>query len=652
MKKIIILMIAVILVVPMVLAFSLNPFEDIKTVDLNITSDMSKFIQNDFNSNYGAITISNSFLWVETDKIAEYSLTSTSESIIDIAMYGKVTLYQSGTLFDDINFKDKLNELTNLKDGNYYILLSKDNYIYVSNVYEEQCYTILANEINKTDEGFNCYNVSTYKLENQPIQVWEKYNGEQLKAGDYNWKFEGKRNVGQIVDVVPVKNDIEFSEWVWYDSSWNYKVEITNVSEVNIVALLRVPYNAHYSSNWSDIRFLSSDETQELQYVIYLQNSTEASFRIKNNMNTTIYMYYGNPAVASFSNVSAVYGNNLKAYWTFDEGITIGGSTIYDLTGNANATITGTTYWRTGGKGTGALQMTSNSYGSFNNAMNNYLNFTGIMSTYNYFNRTSAGQYCSIYAQDCGTSASASCIAIHTMVGNGNWYVFGGQASQALYTAYNSINTNVWYDIVGVGNATASKLYINGLPNMTGASITKSANAIIPYIGKRANGLNCVGELDEIALWNRDVSPQESYDLMAQKRAYVIYGEEQANVISCNITDVVMSVWSYESKFIDGFSDEYCSSVPMNSSYGEEIWSYSNGKFISGVGSSSSLPIVDTVGGCNLTDIAISMWCYNGAREINGIDESTSPYIPINATIGQYVWNWANGMKYVNGISG
>jgi hypothetical protein len=36
---------------------------------------VSDYLKADFNSDYGVIKISNYFLWVETEKLAEYSLT-------------------------------------------------------------------------------------------------------------------------------------------------------------------------------------------------------------------------------------------------------------------------------------------------------------------------------------------------------------------------------------------------------------------------------------------------------------------------------------------------------------------------------------------------------------------------------------------------
>ena len=64
-------------------SLELNPFADKKIVEKTITQDMSNFIKEDFNTKYGVIQLSKTALWIETDKIAEYSLTKNTEQCID-----------------------------------------------------------------------------------------------------------------------------------------------------------------------------------------------------------------------------------------------------------------------------------------------------------------------------------------------------------------------------------------------------------------------------------------------------------------------------------------------------------------------------------------------------------------------------------------
>jgi hypothetical protein len=216
-----ILCLALILIVPLILGG--DPFESKKIVEKTIKSDMSDFIKGDFNEKYGVIKLSKTLLWIETDKIAEYSLTKNTEfCLVNCEAEGKVTLYSDGILFDDVKFKTLTGTDTTIKSSEYLIFDGYvDNYVDVPDKYKQVCETIPAS-INGTKEKKICYDaVDTYKKENQPIEKWNEYNDEVLKAGDYRWKIKGVKEIGQSVDFVPVINDIEFNEWAEWTSGFN-----------------------------------------------------------------------------------------------------------------------------------------------------------------------------------------------------------------------------------------------------------------------------------------------------------------------------------------------------------------------------------------------------------------------------------------------
>ena len=210
------------LAIPIVSAIELNPFATVKSVEKTPTTDMSNFIKEDFNSKYGVIRLSNTFLWIETDKVAEYSLTKNTEfCFINCEAEGKVTLYSDGILFNDVKFKTLTGLDTSIQNSEYLILTDiKDNYVDVPDTTKEVC---VDNEIVKGTR--NCHTeVLTYKKVNQPIETWEKYTGEELKAGDYRWKIKGKKEATQSVDFIPIRNNKEFSEWATWNSSFENKL--------------------------------------------------------------------------------------------------------------------------------------------------------------------------------------------------------------------------------------------------------------------------------------------------------------------------------------------------------------------------------------------------------------------------------------------
>lgn len=290
--------------------------------DATVQTDMSPFIKDGFNPKFGAITLSDK---LTTNKIAEYSLTSTTESIIDIGMEGKATLYEDGTLFDDVVSKDVSGKSISV-NGDYYILITKDNFINITLTYKQECFIPKEGELiygipAKVDAKEVCYNVSDkIELQNKPITEWKLYNGETLKAGDYQWKWEGKRTINQKIDIQPIKDGKDFSEWVWYDASWTKKkavyLNVTWGADKNQTSsLINVTYDSDMQTDFDDLRFTDGTETTELSYWFY-NNSYVASNSVQVWVNTstlgsaankTIYMYYGNALATTTSNINNTF---------------------------------------------------------------------------------------------------------------------------------------------------------------------------------------------------------------------------------------------------------------------------------------------------------------------------------------------------------
>jgi hypothetical protein len=201
--------------IPLISALELNPFADSKEYSKIITPDMSDFIKADMNEEYGVITLTSNFLWLGTGKVAEYSLTkNTKLCMINCEAEGKIKLYSDGVLFDDVKFKTLTGQDTSIVSSKYYILDGYlDNYIEVPDAYKEECVEI----INKNGTTEECSQVvDTYRKENQPVENWIEYNGEQLRAGEYQWKIKGTKEQSQSIDFIPVVYSKEFNEWAYW----------------------------------------------------------------------------------------------------------------------------------------------------------------------------------------------------------------------------------------------------------------------------------------------------------------------------------------------------------------------------------------------------------------------------------------------------
>lgn len=228
------LLFGIILLMPLGFALELNPFADIKQFEITPTEDMSAFLKSDFNEDYGVIRLSKSFFWFESDKIAEYSLTSNTKNCsYNCEAKGKVVLYSDGILFDSVQFKTLRGKETSIISSEYQILDGiKEVVKEIPVTFKTVCKdtpTGNGNEVAKlcSDE------VASYGTEIEKVENWVKYNGQTLKAGEYQWRIIGEKVGTKSVDFIPIRYDKEFSEWaVWgagtptvnvltADSGWN-----------------------------------------------------------------------------------------------------------------------------------------------------------------------------------------------------------------------------------------------------------------------------------------------------------------------------------------------------------------------------------------------------------------------------------------------
>ncbi|MFH9969877.1 LamG-like jellyroll fold domain-containing protein [Streptomyces mirabilis] len=205
--------------------------------------------------------------------------------------------------------------------------------------------------------------------------------------------------------------------------------------------------------------------------------------------------------------------------WSMDEGT---GSTAADSIGGKNATLTGGATWtdkaRLGkamqGNGTSAYAMTSSS------ALDTSTSFT--VSAWVRLNSLAANS--TFIAQE-GANADGFQLYYSTAYG----WVFNRHASDVtsptIVRALSSASpvAGVWTHLLGVYDAQTQeiRLYVNGVNDESlNASFTSPWKATGPVdIGRRlyqgAFGEYTDGNIDEVTLWNRILSPEEVADLQA-----------------------------------------------------------------------------------------------------------------------------------------
>lgn len=306
----VILLYVLIFTIPIISAIELNPFANKLSIEKNAVNIDNVFLKETFNSKYGSIKISSTFFWFSTDKIAEYTLTGTTEQcLINCQSEGRAVLYQDGKLFDDVNFKDIKGNIINLKDVQYYIK--------VSETYEEDM-----PNYKRICDGDKCSNIiDGYVKSSGTREYWKPYNFENLKVGNYEWKIEGKKPINKNIDFIPIAQGRSLDEWVWWDASWSKRrlisINTTNATSLeNLSVLLAIDKYTGMEADFASMRFVNGSETGELGYWIYnntLYNSTMANVyimldtNISASNNYTMYLYYNNPAVTTTSNISNAF---------------------------------------------------------------------------------------------------------------------------------------------------------------------------------------------------------------------------------------------------------------------------------------------------------------------------------------------------------
>lgn len=229
MKKIILFLAAVFFILGSVKAFDLNPFAEKKSLILSKEDIEDSFLKDDFNEKYGLIRLSKSFLWSESEKLAEYSLIENTENcLIDCYARGKAILYKDGLLFEDVKFKDVLgrNKLIN-----YTIYVKeKVNRTVEKPIFKQECI-----EDEKNETNF-CYQ-AIERFENETVEVedWVDYKFVPKEAGKYEWLIKGKKRIRDSVDFIPLARGKQFSEWAWWNSSFSFcrNIEITDPANLS-----------------------------------------------------------------------------------------------------------------------------------------------------------------------------------------------------------------------------------------------------------------------------------------------------------------------------------------------------------------------------------------------------------------------------------
>lgn len=469
-------------------------------------------------SPYGKIQIREIVWGIPLGTYATYELLdNTDECLIECSATGIVNLEQDGTIFDDMIFKDGAGDNINLQSHKVFIQVEESYDDSYTEKYKMVC-------DNKNSSGTVCWNEPVIKIETKKRNIWKEYQGENLKKGFYKWKLEGQKNrVGERIDWIPKINNIELSEWAWWNTNWlNAKqVNITGPQSAtlsNFTIFLNVTYvTGKMQVDFEDLRFIngtcSGPQTEELDYEFdRVINSSSAGVwvrmpKLANGANP-ICMYYNNPSAARGEDPSNTWDIYYKAVFHFTETGDLRGTMMTardSITGN-NFSILGSIYpWNP----SYTVYYTNSSFGLGNSLYFNGGGLDGVELNASMTLADFAGPYLTIEAFGLATYNDRMIVGSTT---NGYAYYLSGsnfrfaKAGVSTVTSGSTIGLNVPIYMALVYNSTEVFFYQNqssDINNPQAFSQTFSTG-LDYYIGREsaAAANSWRGELDEVRIQN------------------------------------------------------------------------------------------------------------------------------------------------------
>lgn len=431
------------------------------------------------------------------------------------------------SLLEDLNFLDRNGENAQekLKDLNFQI--GK----YENTTKEVPIYTTVCEDVyNSTNITQNCETINT---ENQTVTeevlIWKEYNREEDTGLSY-LKVNAKKSPMSSMDWIVTFRGEDLVKWAWWDSSWAYKREITLTANEGNFSYMNISYYANMKSDFSDVRFLDSTETTELNYTLESKSNSEwAIFRVNNKEDTTFYMYYGNSGASSTGSAEATYFN-AKAIYYLDETT---GSVFVDSAGyDDNASISGTmSIAQSGIIDYGVQSPNTDAAGNYvsvpSSAIGGLSEFTINMwfyGTSNTWGGTDPGLY---YA-----GADTDFCIIRNSDSTLRCAVTGVSETPVSFDP----NNDQWYMLTAVHSGSNTEYFIDGVSmlNITASYSFPSSPGTLRFASWNYHSLKD-GSVDEIYLYNKSLSRTEIIELMTQTEPTFTVGDQEQNAGSIDV---------------------------------------------------------------------------------------------------------------------
>jgi uncharacterized repeat protein (TIGR01451 family) len=255
-------------------------------------------------------------------------------------------------------------------------------------------------------------------------------------------------------------------------------------------------------SDGSDLRFYDADGTTPLSHEIesWDVSAQQAHIwvrvpKIDRNSNTdSIWMHYGNPALADVQKPADVWSDNFRAVWHMDE---TAGAAVADSTGNGWNGIATAVARDTAGKVDGADEYADNAYTTVAKP-GAIISATSPFTFETWVNVGAADAYDRIFTQDTPSGQ------LQIVLDSGRLHVarYDGTADYGIVKGAAPVTSGTWTHFAWVFDGSADTLYINGTPASTTTTFGSTAlGDTYNYIGALDKSKNYFdGKLDEMRL--------------------------------------------------------------------------------------------------------------------------------------------------------
>lgn len=477
------------------------------------------------NQTYTIDTIWPSWLGGDGSSIVKL-VNNTDQCLTDCSFTLEFQNEQEVSLLEDLVFIDRKGEdVQNTLKNVEFKIGSYENQTKIIPIYDTICEDVYNSTTNNVTQSCTTINTNN-ETETEEVLVWKNYNGEAVSGLNY-LQVNAKKSPIKSMDWIVTFRGEDLIKWAWWNSTWNYKREITLTSNIGNFSYMNISYYANMNNDFSDIRFLDSTESIELNYTIETKSDGNWAIVRLNNKEDNFYMYYGNPSATTTSNAKETHFNTYAGYYMDNN--------VNDFGNNYNATVSGATLTSSG--------YINNSYDF--DGINDYIIDLGLTG-YNDFSvslRFNADDVSSsILYQEREIGDSNPIVSLELSSGN-VLAAFRSNTGSGLIQTSNPtiISTNTWYYVVLTFEASSGNFNISvnaGTPTSatyTGGSFSNIDRSVLGVSGSTLNTGLFNGRIDEVYIYDYILSSQQIQSINNYKEPTFTVGDQEQNAGSIDV---------------------------------------------------------------------------------------------------------------------